>query len=101
MVAEEQIFFTLNWKVMQNTLYFEFLLYISLFSPSSLQHERLYAIRQQRDKLIKEGKYTPPSHHTGKAEQTPWRNIQLSAVLFLCIANQISLISCSPVQVCK
>lgn len=56
---------------MQNTLYFEFLLYISLFSPSSLQHERLYAIRQQRDKLIKEGKYMPPSHHTGKAEQTP------------------------------
>ncbi|XP_039876838.1 NADH dehydrogenase [ubiquinone] iron-sulfur protein 5 [Simochromis diagramma] len=34
-------------------------------------HERLHAIRQQRDKLIKEGKYTPPSHHTGKAEQTP------------------------------
>ncbi|XP_030597164.1 NADH dehydrogenase [ubiquinone] iron-sulfur protein 5 [Archocentrus centrarchus] len=34
-------------------------------------HERLHAIRQQRDKLIKEGKYTPPNHHTGKAEETP------------------------------
>ncbi|KAM4725254.1 NADH dehydrogenase [ubiquinone] iron-sulfur protein 5 isoform 1-T2 [Anableps anableps] len=34
-------------------------------------HQRMYAIRQQRDKLIKEGKYTPPAHHAGQADQTP------------------------------
>ncbi|XP_061598102.1 NADH dehydrogenase [ubiquinone] iron-sulfur protein 5 [Cololabis saira] len=34
-------------------------------------HKRLYAIRQQRDKMIKEGTYTPPAAHTGKGEQTP------------------------------
>ncbi|XP_028278097.1 NADH dehydrogenase [ubiquinone] iron-sulfur protein 5 [Parambassis ranga] len=33
-------------------------------------HERLYAIRQQRDKLIKEGKYTPPAHHTGNNDES-------------------------------
>ncbi|XP_057684106.1 NADH dehydrogenase [ubiquinone] iron-sulfur protein 5 [Corythoichthys intestinalis] len=33
-------------------------------------HDRLYAIRQQRDKLIKEGKYTPPAHHTGQGDQS-------------------------------
>ncbi|XP_008301361.1 NADH dehydrogenase [ubiquinone] iron-sulfur protein 5 [Stegastes partitus] len=34
-------------------------------------HERLYQIRQQRDKLIKEGKYTPPPCHTDKHEDSP------------------------------
>ncbi|XP_012711111.1 NADH dehydrogenase [ubiquinone] iron-sulfur protein 5 [Fundulus heteroclitus] len=34
-------------------------------------HQRLYQIRQQRDKLIKEGKYTPPSHHSGTPDQSP------------------------------
>ncbi|KAM4550628.1 NADH dehydrogenase [ubiquinone] iron-sulfur protein 5 [Fundulus diaphanus] len=34
-------------------------------------HQRLYLIRQQRDKLIKEGKYTPPSHHSGAPDQSP------------------------------
>uniref|UniRef100_A0A3P8QR74 NADH dehydrogenase [ubiquinone] iron-sulfur protein 5 n=1 Tax=Astatotilapia calliptera TaxID=8154 RepID=A0A3P8QR74_ASTCA len=50
---------TLHWLPIEFRVHFKIL------------HERLYAIRQQRDKLIKEGKYTPPSHHTGKAEQTP------------------------------
>ncbi|KAI3358138.1 hypothetical protein L3Q82_003139 [Scortum barcoo] len=35
------------------------------------QHARLHAIRQQRDKLVKEGKYTPPACHTGKATEAP------------------------------
>ncbi|RVE66767.1 hypothetical protein OJAV_G00110660 [Oryzias javanicus] len=34
-------------------------------------HRRLYAIRQQRDKMIKEGTYTPPVHHTGKGDEDP------------------------------
>ncbi|KAF6730493.1 NADH dehydrogenase [ubiquinone] iron-sulfur protein 5 [Oryzias melastigma] len=34
-------------------------------------HRRLYAIRQQRDKMIKEGTYTPPAHHTGKGNVDP------------------------------
>ncbi|XP_047240134.1 NADH dehydrogenase [ubiquinone] iron-sulfur protein 5 isoform X2 [Girardinichthys multiradiatus] len=34
-------------------------------------HQRLYAIRQQREKLIKEGKYTPPTHHAGETDQSP------------------------------
>ncbi|KAG9279766.1 NADH dehydrogenase [ubiquinone] iron-sulfur protein 5 [Astyanax mexicanus] len=29
---------------------------------------RLQAIKQQRDKLIKENAYTPPPHHTGHTE---------------------------------
>ncbi|XP_047461170.1 NADH dehydrogenase [ubiquinone] iron-sulfur protein 5 [Mugil cephalus] len=29
---------------------------------------RLYAIRQQREKMIKEGTYTPPPCHTGNSE---------------------------------
>ncbi|KAM9775879.1 NADH dehydrogenase [ubiquinone] iron-sulfur protein 5 [Syngnathus typhle] len=33
-------------------------------------HQRLYAIRQQRDKMVKEGTYTPPTHHTGQAPQS-------------------------------
>ncbi|XP_028698414.1 NADH dehydrogenase [ubiquinone] iron-sulfur protein 5 [Macaca fascicularis] len=32
---------------------------------------RVNAIRRQRDKLIKEGKYTPPPHHIGKGEPRP------------------------------
>ncbi|XP_050661684.1 NADH dehydrogenase [ubiquinone] iron-sulfur protein 5-like [Macaca thibetana thibetana] len=32
---------------------------------------RVNAIRRQRDKLIKEGKYTPPPHHIGKGEPLP------------------------------
>ncbi|KAL4629454.1 NADH dehydrogenase ubiquinone iron-sulfur protein 5 [Arapaima gigas] len=33
--------------------------------------KRLYQIRTQRDKMIKEGTYTPPEHHTGKEESRP------------------------------
>ncbi|KAG9355612.1 hypothetical protein JZ751_000450 [Albula glossodonta] len=33
--------------------------------------QRLYEIRKQKDKLIKEGSYTPPDHHTGKADERP------------------------------
>ncbi|XP_066121158.1 NADH dehydrogenase [ubiquinone] iron-sulfur protein 5 [Saccopteryx bilineata] len=33
--------------------------------------KRLSAIMRQRDKLIKEGKYTPPPHHLGKEEPRP------------------------------
>ncbi|XP_030679342.1 NADH dehydrogenase [ubiquinone] iron-sulfur protein 5 [Nomascus leucogenys] len=32
---------------------------------------RAGTIRKQRDKLIKEGKYTPPPHHIGKGEPRP------------------------------
>ncbi|XP_051247535.1 NADH dehydrogenase [ubiquinone] iron-sulfur protein 5 [Dicentrarchus labrax] len=32
---------------------------------------RLLAIRKQREKMIKEGSYTPPACHAGQAEQTP------------------------------
>ncbi|XP_034400534.1 NADH dehydrogenase [ubiquinone] iron-sulfur protein 5 [Cyclopterus lumpus] len=34
-------------------------------------HQRLYAIRQQRDKMVKEGTYTPPSCHSGKPDHGP------------------------------
>ncbi|XP_062385199.1 NADH dehydrogenase [ubiquinone] iron-sulfur protein 5 [Sardina pilchardus] len=33
--------------------------------------QRIFDIRQQRDKLVKEGKYTPPPHHSGKEEIRP------------------------------
>ncbi|XP_051892301.1 NADH dehydrogenase [ubiquinone] iron-sulfur protein 5 [Pristis pectinata] len=33
--------------------------------------KRLTDIKAQREKLIKEGKYTPPDHHTGKSDQRP------------------------------
>ncbi|XP_004591612.2 NADH dehydrogenase [ubiquinone] iron-sulfur protein 5 [Ochotona princeps] len=33
--------------------------------------KRMQAIRQQRDKLIKEGKYTPPPQHLGTEEPRP------------------------------
>ncbi|KAF3831798.1 hypothetical protein GH733_000610 [Mirounga leonina] len=33
--------------------------------------KRLSDITRQRDKLIKEGKYTPPSHHLGKGDPRP------------------------------
>uniref|UniRef100_UPI00398F869F NADH dehydrogenase [ubiquinone] iron-sulfur protein 5 n=1 Tax=Pristiophorus japonicus TaxID=55135 RepID=UPI00398F869F len=32
---------------------------------------RLHEIKTQKEKLIKEGKYTPPDHHTGKDEPRP------------------------------
>ncbi|NXT89881.1 NDUS5 protein, partial [Anhinga rufa] len=32
---------------------------------------RLKTILEQRDKMIKEGKYTPPDHHKGKEELRP------------------------------
>lgn len=35
------------------------------------QAARLKTILEQRDKLIKEGKYTLPDHHKGKEEQRP------------------------------
>lgn len=38
-----------------------------------LQHQRLHAIRQQRDKMVKEGTYTPPACHTGQGDNRPWR----------------------------
>ncbi|XP_055023046.1 NADH dehydrogenase [ubiquinone] iron-sulfur protein 5 [Misgurnus anguillicaudatus] len=33
--------------------------------------KRLFEIRKQRDKLIKEGSYAPPPHHTGNEEARP------------------------------
>lgn len=33
--------------------------------------KRLNAIKRQRDKLIKEGKYTPPPHHSGQEDLRP------------------------------
>ncbi|XP_017291823.1 NADH dehydrogenase [ubiquinone] iron-sulfur protein 5 [Kryptolebias marmoratus] len=33
--------------------------------------QRMRTIREQRDKLMKEGKYTPPLHHSGKADTAP------------------------------
>ncbi|KAM9241595.1 NADH dehydrogenase [ubiquinone] iron-sulfur protein 5 isoform 1-T2 [Trichechus inunguis] len=33
--------------------------------------KRVATIKQQRAKLIKEGKYTPPPHHLGKDEPRP------------------------------
>ncbi|KAM4630031.1 NADH dehydrogenase [ubiquinone] iron-sulfur protein 5 [Polymixia lowei] len=34
-------------------------------------HKRLYEIRQQRDKMVKEGSYTTPPHHSGKPDHSP------------------------------
>ncbi|KAM4538884.1 NADH dehydrogenase [ubiquinone] iron-sulfur protein 5 [Odontesthes bonariensis] len=34
-------------------------------------HQRLYTIRQQREKMIKEGTYTAPPAHTGEGNQAP------------------------------
>ncbi|XP_075868392.1 NADH dehydrogenase [ubiquinone] iron-sulfur protein 5 [Nelusetta ayraudi] len=34
-------------------------------------HQRLHAIRQQRDKMVKEGTYTPPACHTGQGDNRP------------------------------
>ncbi|XP_071755521.1 NADH dehydrogenase [ubiquinone] iron-sulfur protein 5 [Centroberyx gerrardi] len=34
-------------------------------------HKRLYDIRQQRDKMVKEGSYTAPPHHSGKQNESP------------------------------
>jgi NADH dehydrogenase (ubiquinone) Fe-S protein 5 len=31
----------------------------------------MWTIQKQREKLIKEGKYTPPPHHMGKADPRP------------------------------
>ncbi|NWY68081.1 NDUS5 protein, partial [Erithacus rubecula] len=33
--------------------------------------QRLRIILEQRDKMIKQGKYKPPPHHTGKEEPRP------------------------------
>ncbi|XP_051991251.1 LOW QUALITY PROTEIN: NADH dehydrogenase [ubiquinone] iron-sulfur protein 5-like [Xyrauchen texanus] len=33
--------------------------------------QRLYEVCKQRDKLIKEGSYTPPPHHKGNEEVRP------------------------------
>ena len=33
--------------------------------------KRLGQIKRQRDKLVKEGKYTPPPHHMGQEEPRP------------------------------
>ncbi|NXR70926.1 NDUS5 protein, partial [Pycnonotus jocosus] len=33
--------------------------------------QRLRIILEQRDRMIKEGKYTPPTYHTGKEEPRP------------------------------
>ncbi|KAK6474342.1 NADH dehydrogenase [Huso huso] len=42
------------------------------FSTSfSRQHKRLYEMRTQKEKLMKEGKYSAPDHHTGKEEPRP------------------------------
>ncbi|KAM6959055.1 NADH dehydrogenase [ubiquinone] iron-sulfur protein 5 [Aplochiton taeniatus] len=34
-------------------------------------HKRLYDIRKQRDKLVKEGAYKIPAHQSGQTETTP------------------------------
>ncbi|XP_033879555.1 NADH dehydrogenase [ubiquinone] iron-sulfur protein 5-like isoform X1 [Acipenser ruthenus] len=34
-------------------------------------HKRLYEMRTQKEKLMKEGKYSAPDHHTGKEEPRP------------------------------
>lgn len=48
--------------------------FLVVWTVSSLQLQRLKDIRKQRDKLIKEGKYTPPPHHSGKGGLLrPWR----------------------------
>ncbi|XP_008848455.1 NADH dehydrogenase [ubiquinone] iron-sulfur protein 5 [Nannospalax galili] len=44
------------------------------FEECVLRHKtmkRIGDIKRQRDKLIKEGKYTPPPHHLGKGEPRP------------------------------
>lgn len=41
--------------------------------------KRLSAIMKQRDKLIKEGKYTPPPHHLGKEDSKLWAEQLLMA----------------------
>ncbi|XP_036371911.1 NADH dehydrogenase [ubiquinone] iron-sulfur protein 5 [Megalops cyprinoides] len=33
--------------------------------------KRMYEIRKQKQKLMKEGLYTPPEHHTGKPDDRP------------------------------
>ncbi|NXM99166.1 NDUS5 protein, partial [Sylvia borin] len=33
--------------------------------------QRLRIILEQRDKMIKQGKYTPPDYHTGKEKPRP------------------------------
>ncbi|XP_067867360.1 NADH dehydrogenase [ubiquinone] iron-sulfur protein 5 [Heterodontus francisci] len=33
--------------------------------------KRLYEIRMQKEKLMKEGKYTPPDYHTGNEDPRP------------------------------
>ncbi|XP_009869313.1 PREDICTED: NADH dehydrogenase [ubiquinone] iron-sulfur protein 5, partial [Apaloderma vittatum] len=33
--------------------------------------KRLKTILEQRDKMIKEGKYTPPDYHKGKEDNRP------------------------------
>lgn len=35
------------------------------------QTQRLRTILEQRDRMIKQGKYTPPEHHMGKEEPRP------------------------------
>ncbi|NXM74864.1 NDUS5 protein, partial [Serilophus lunatus] len=35
------------------------------------QAKRIQTILEQRDKLIREGKYTPPDYHKGKEEHRP------------------------------
>lgn len=49
-------------------LYTLFCLSTYLFLSSSMQRARLYAIRQQRDKMVKEGTYTPPPSLSGQAD---------------------------------
>ncbi|NXH96037.1 NDUS5 protein, partial [Pachycephala philippinensis] len=41
------------------------------YPPVSRQAKRLRTILEQRDKMIKEGKYTPPDYHMGKEEPGP------------------------------
>lgn len=39
--------------------------------PCPCQAQRIRTILEQRDKMIKEGKYTPPPYHMGKEEPRP------------------------------
>ncbi len=78
-----------------------FCLSTHLFFSSSLQHARLHAIRQQRDKMMKEGTYTPPACHTGKTDQSPWGNTRLCAAQLLLIVNQMLcfMFACTNLQI--
>lgn len=66
----------------------------SFRSVSLRQLKRLRVIREQRDKLVKEGTYTAPPCHTGSGDQSPWWNTRLPS-LALVYSAQYIVISCT------